>query len=253
MLQSPTTYRTALLLLVSLIGSAAIAETWSDTTGKLQVEAEFLGVEGKSILLRRDDGKTAKVPIERLSVESREQAKRLYKAMLAKPSPTSPIKSRPERQEPTDVLSKNVRWHLHCIALNRDGYAMLLDHFKLEIASIGTEPPELIYVRGLSTRRPLVRRGSLAQDKRQPFLLKKGPSLQFHHEFHQELKLPIENRRFVILIDEDLDSYLSSLELIYLKTKGYRSLNAVKKTEFSFEYNDYEFGLAVTKQLYRVP
>ena len=76
-----------LRLLFVVAGSIAIgflfsdhagAETWSDKTGKFQIEAEYVGVRGKSVVLRKLDGKTLNVPIDQLSPESREQAKRLY-------------------------------------------------------------------------------------------------------------------------------------------------------------------------------
>jgi hypothetical protein len=64
------------------------AETWSDSTGKFKIEAEYAGIEGKSVVLRKSDGKSVKVPIANLSPESREQAKALYTKSKALP-PTS--------------------------------------------------------------------------------------------------------------------------------------------------------------------
>ncbi len=58
--------------------SAGQAETWSDISGNFQIEADFVGVEGKSIVLKKADGNTISVPIDRLSPESRALAKRLY-------------------------------------------------------------------------------------------------------------------------------------------------------------------------------
>ena len=56
----------------------ASAEQWSDATGKFQIDAEYVRVEGKSVLLRKPDGSTLTVPISRLSEASRAQAKKLY-------------------------------------------------------------------------------------------------------------------------------------------------------------------------------
>ncbi len=61
-----------------LVSATSWAETWSDTTGKFRIEAEYVGVEGTNVVLRKPDGKTLNVPINRLSEESRAQAKRLY-------------------------------------------------------------------------------------------------------------------------------------------------------------------------------
>jgi hypothetical protein len=45
--------------------------TWVDSTGKHQVRAQFLSQTAKSVHLRRADGKTVEVPIERLSRSDR--------------------------------------------------------------------------------------------------------------------------------------------------------------------------------------
>jgi len=61
-----------------LVVGTATAETWTDASGSFRIEAEFVGVQDKNVLLRKPDGKTVSVPIERLSGESRELARRLY-------------------------------------------------------------------------------------------------------------------------------------------------------------------------------
>jgi hypothetical protein len=62
---------------VSLLPMAS-AETWSDASGKFKLEAEYAGIDGKSVVLRKPNGKTINVPIANLSPESRAQAKALY-------------------------------------------------------------------------------------------------------------------------------------------------------------------------------
>lgn len=61
----------------------ALCETWTDSTGKFTIEAEFVGVQGKSIVLQKADGAKVTVPIARLSDESRLKAKGLYEKMFA--------------------------------------------------------------------------------------------------------------------------------------------------------------------------
>ncbi len=84
------------VLIVSFGGLMARAETWSDTTGKFKLEAEYAGIEGKSVVLRRADGKTVAVPIANLSAESRAQAKAHYQkskaagGSMAKPGASTP-------------------------------------------------------------------------------------------------------------------------------------------------------------------
>ena len=45
--------------------------TWQDATGAFSVEAEFVRFHGDTIELRRKDGRTVKVPVDRLSSEDR--------------------------------------------------------------------------------------------------------------------------------------------------------------------------------------
>jgi len=56
---------------------AALAETWSDNTGKFQVEADFVDIDGTSVILRKANGATLTVPLSRLSAESRALAEKL--------------------------------------------------------------------------------------------------------------------------------------------------------------------------------
>ncbi|MCO8124831.1 SHD1 domain-containing protein [Stieleria sp. TO1_6] len=75
---------TRCLCLGILVGLGDIAslhgETWSDISGKFNIEAEYVGVEGTAVVLRRSDGVVAKVPIAKLSAESRARAQQLYQA-----------------------------------------------------------------------------------------------------------------------------------------------------------------------------
>jgi hypothetical protein len=59
------------------------AETWTDNTGKFQIEAEFSAVNGKNVVLKKPDGSTIEVPINRLSAASHARAKELYQASMA--------------------------------------------------------------------------------------------------------------------------------------------------------------------------
>lgn len=80
----------------TLAGSAR-AETWTDNTGKFQIEADFSGVNGKNLVLKKADGTTIEVPINRLSAASHARAKELYTASKggAKAAPTPPAVGMP--------------------------------------------------------------------------------------------------------------------------------------------------------------
>jgi hypothetical protein len=67
--------------LAALLSTASCwADTWTDVTGNFSVEAEFVGVEGRSVVLRKSDGSVINVPIDKLNDASREKARQLYQA-----------------------------------------------------------------------------------------------------------------------------------------------------------------------------
>lgn len=68
---------------LTLLAVPAWAENWTDSSGKFQVDAEFLGIRGTDVYLKRADGVTIKVPLVRLSATSQELARRL--ALAAAP------------------------------------------------------------------------------------------------------------------------------------------------------------------------
>ncbi len=76
----------------------ASAETWSDASGTFRIEADFAGVSGANVMLRKSDGKTINVPINKLSPESRAQAKKLYEKSKSNGTATakSPATSKPQ-------------------------------------------------------------------------------------------------------------------------------------------------------------
>jgi len=82
---------------ITLVTSAK-AETWTDNTGKFTIEADFAGVNGTNIVLKKSDGSTIEVPINRLSAASHARAKELYQAAMAggvKPPAATPSTGNP--------------------------------------------------------------------------------------------------------------------------------------------------------------
>ena len=86
----------ALLAVALCVPQCVIAETWTDNTGNFQIEAEFAGVKGKNVLLKKADGSTLEVPINRLSAESHALAKKLHEASKSLGTPAvSPAPATP--------------------------------------------------------------------------------------------------------------------------------------------------------------
>jgi hypothetical protein len=71
-------------ILLAACAVPAAAEVWKDSSGQFQVEAEFLGIRGADLYLKKPNGTTIKVPLARLSAESQQLARQL--AMPAAPA-----------------------------------------------------------------------------------------------------------------------------------------------------------------------
>jgi hypothetical protein len=78
--------------LATLAGSTAIAaETWTDNTGKYQVVGDFLALRDNVVYLRKENGVTIAVPMERLNVASQQLARRLATAPHPAPGAVPPV------------------------------------------------------------------------------------------------------------------------------------------------------------------
>ena len=69
--------------------------TWTDDTGKFTVEASFDGLEDGEVKLLKPDGKTTRIPLDKLSPADRELAEQLAEKQAAKPAPKPGDKNSP--------------------------------------------------------------------------------------------------------------------------------------------------------------
>ena len=80
----------AIALVVMVAGTVwAAPRTWTDSTGKFRVSAEFVTVQGDKVLLRRTDGSQLEVPVKRLSAEDQAFVESQQSATSA-PEPPAP-------------------------------------------------------------------------------------------------------------------------------------------------------------------
>ncbi len=87
-----------LAVLGGLAAGTAEARTWKDSTGKYTVEAEFVGVQGGQVQLRKPDGSVIAVPLERLSEADRRHVQSLSGTPPAAAS--SPTEAEPPGKKP---------------------------------------------------------------------------------------------------------------------------------------------------------
>ena len=91
------------LLLVALISSSAVAagaRTWTDSTGKHKIKAEFVELVDGTVTLLRDSGKQIKLPLAKLSAADRRLVAELTSAATTPP---------PSKQPSGDDLLKDLK------------------------------------------------------------------------------------------------------------------------------------------------
>ena len=71
-----------------LVSATAVARTWTDSTGQHTVEAEFVSLENGVVSLKKGNGSTVSVPLDKLCKADQLQAKRLLAAQQA---PVKPV------------------------------------------------------------------------------------------------------------------------------------------------------------------
>ena len=68
----------AIVLLSFSVGAPpAFARTWTDSSGKYEIEAEFVSFEDGIVTLKKTDGKITELPLDKLSEADREHVKSL--------------------------------------------------------------------------------------------------------------------------------------------------------------------------------
>jgi hypothetical protein len=69
----------------SLLFSQEKTQSWTDSTGKKNIEANFVRLNGVSLILRKPDGQEITVPLSKLDDKSRLRARALAKAPPSRP------------------------------------------------------------------------------------------------------------------------------------------------------------------------
>jgi len=69
----------------SLLFSQEKTQSWTDSTGKKNIEADFVRLNGVSLILRKPDGQEITVPLSKLDDKSRLRARALAKAPPSRP------------------------------------------------------------------------------------------------------------------------------------------------------------------------
>ncbi len=88
--------RLCVVLAITVCTSIAVARTWTDSTGKYEIEGEFVKLADGKVEIRRDDGKLLHVALEKLSEEDQK-----YVRKVATPANDSPSSANADEAKPS--------------------------------------------------------------------------------------------------------------------------------------------------------
>jgi uncharacterized membrane protein YgcG len=74
-------FRTLLLVLLITVPASAKMRTWTDSTGKYTVKAEFVSADKETVTLQTDAGKTKSIPLARLSLNEQAYIRRMLDSL----------------------------------------------------------------------------------------------------------------------------------------------------------------------------
>ncbi len=84
-------------ILLSFVAAEATARTWVDSTGRYKIEGDFIKLDGDAVYLRRDDGKSVRIPLDGLSQPDQEHVRE-----LTSPAADGPFAPAPELAAPAE-------------------------------------------------------------------------------------------------------------------------------------------------------
>jgi len=110
--------------------------TWSDASGKFKVEAEFIGLEGDKVQLKKANDQVISVPLSKLSTGDQDIAK-----ILARPAPAAKM---PEPENPFLTIEERIGGLSAPAALTKSEPAPARPVETPEAASEPNAPPPLV-------------------------------------------------------------------------------------------------------------
>lgn len=92
-------------LLFAAVGQAQETRTWSDATGKFQIEAKLIKIEGDLVILERSSGQKMQIPLDKLSEKDQAFARSAMSANPFQPVEASPFTPVPAGAAPAPATA----------------------------------------------------------------------------------------------------------------------------------------------------
>lgn len=137
--------------------------------------------------------------------------------------------------EGSDIISRALRWELKFAARNLKTYAAQLDFFKIELAAVGGNIPEVDYASGFSGS-PQVRKGKGDAEKRLYFKWRQtGPLQQYDAQLMKAAGVNTNGREILKFLTPELEDQLARLELQFAFKQHNRKVAAKEFAKTVFE------------------
>ncbi len=154
--------------------------------------------------------------------------------------------------EGEDIVPRFERWQLNFSAKGIKPYAQQLDHYKIELGTLGGGTQGVDYASNLSTRPKSQHNDDSKAEKRLYFMwATASPLKEFDIQLLGQAGINTSGRQILKFIPPDLENILAQTELDYAATKGHNSVTEIAKTVFVSKPDGNGFKFEVSEQRYR--
>jgi hypothetical protein len=154
--------------------------------------------------------------------------------------------------EGEDIVPRFERWQLNFSAKGIKPYAQQLDHYGIELGTLGGGTQGVDYASNLSTRPKSRHNDDSKAEKRLYFMwATASPLKEFDIQLLGQAGINTSGRQILKFIPPDLENILARIELDYAATKGHNSVTEIAKTVFVSKPDGNSFKFEVSEQRYR--
>lgn len=232
-------------------------DEWTDVTGNFRIAADYIRVEGASVILRKVDGTEVSIAIARLDTKSRDRAKAYYRSDQQKAS-RAPAASRKFQYDATlpelskaaegNALKRFERWKFRFDTKSLAEHGQLLDYFEIDLAVIGGKRRGMDYLVGITAPRPSSKNAHPSQEQRLYLIQNPAePAASWEQELARRAGVPTTGRSMLILLNAKLENHLANLERRYCDHHGPLALELIQSVQFLFRASDGDFSIEITE------
>jgi SLA1 homology domain 1, SHD1 len=113
-----------------LTAKNACAQKWTDITGKFSVDAEFVAIQPATVMLKKQDGSSIAIPLEKLSSDDRKRAMEFAKQNDGVAKLTNDVSKWTDATGKFSIEAEVIALHPAKVTLNRRDYGIVTIPFE---------------------------------------------------------------------------------------------------------------------------